>query len=301
MLHKHLVLLSTFNGEEYLEELLESLTRLDNVNLTLIVRDDGSWDKTPNILASYMDALNMEIQIGGNIGANESFKQLMTLALDRDFDYISFCDQDDIWEPSKLQRATEFLEESQKSLYASKRKIMNYQGKQLGVFPSFEVFTGDEKSILENVCAGCTMVIKRKHFEEMMLLGLPKIRGSYDHILYNMSAILNEVIFDQESRIFYRIHSANTVGINKNFRLSFKNKSLELADKIRTSVQIKNVMEDRLSGQYRQTIDVITQCSQIHKRILAFSKLPKLRQSWIDDVMIKIYLIVFQKEIISKL
>ena len=298
---KYLILLSTFNGEKYLSELLESLVKQQNAKCLIIVRDDGSIDQTLQILISFSGLLDIEVHVGENLGADASFKLLMKLALNRDFDYLAFCDQDDIWEPSKLQRAAEFIEKSQKSLYASKRKMVNYQGKYLRIFPSYEVVVDNKKSILENVCAGCTMVIKRQHFEEMMKLGLPEIRGSYDHILYNMSINLNEVIFDQESRIFYRIHSANAVGIRKKFKLPIENTSFELAAKIRTSLQINNVMGDYVNGQYREIINAIAKRSHIHKRILVFSKLPKLRQNWFDDIIIKIYLFVFQKEIISKL
>lgn len=47
------VLLSTYNGEKYLRELLDSVFNQKDVNLTLFVRDDGSSDKTVQILEKY--------------------------------------------------------------------------------------------------------------------------------------------------------------------------------------------------------------------------------------------------------
>ena len=49
------VLLSTYNGEKYLSEQLESLSRQDKVNLSVFIRDDGSSDNTINIIKDYIE------------------------------------------------------------------------------------------------------------------------------------------------------------------------------------------------------------------------------------------------------
>ena len=48
------VLLSTYNGEKYLSEQLDSLSRQDNVNLSVLIRDDGSSDNTISIIKDYI-------------------------------------------------------------------------------------------------------------------------------------------------------------------------------------------------------------------------------------------------------
>lgn len=301
MLNNFLILLSTFNGDKYIKDLLESLIGQENVKCKILVRDDGSSDKTLEILQSYSNVLNLELHIGENVGANESFKLLMRIAADRDFDYIAFCDQDDIWEPTKLKRASQQLENSEKSLYASRRKLVDHKGKYLRMYPSRTVSISYENSIIENVCAGCTMVLKHDYFKEIMGLGLPQISGSYDHAIYNMSSVLNEGFFDQESRILYRIHSGNAIGIRNKFKLNFIKLQPELLIKIRTSVEVKEIMDSKMSYQQKLTLDSIVVYSKFFKRMSRIFKLPCLRQNKAEDLFLKVYLLLNQKQMINQL
>ena len=52
------VLMSTYNGEKYIKEQIDSILAQDDVNVTLFVRDDGSSDKTVEILKSYCSSEN---------------------------------------------------------------------------------------------------------------------------------------------------------------------------------------------------------------------------------------------------
>ena len=56
--HNILVLLSTFNGEKYLHEQLESIFNQKNVHITLLIRDDGSSDETINIINKFNQQKN---------------------------------------------------------------------------------------------------------------------------------------------------------------------------------------------------------------------------------------------------
>lgn len=49
------VLLSTYNGEKYLEEQLKSLLCQDKIEFMIFVRDDGSTDKTVDILEKWAE------------------------------------------------------------------------------------------------------------------------------------------------------------------------------------------------------------------------------------------------------
>ena len=71
-LPKVCVLLSTYNGENFLPELLESLSRQQDVNVTILARDDGSADHTTDILQNF-SGCDIQIIKGTNKGATESF------------------------------------------------------------------------------------------------------------------------------------------------------------------------------------------------------------------------------------
>lgn len=98
------ILLSTYNGEKYLSEQLDSIFNQTYKNFTLHVRDDGSSDKTLNILKEYRqkhsNIVLYEDEITINRGACNSF---MWLLENVDAQYYMFCDQDDVWFENKIQ------------------------------------------------------------------------------------------------------------------------------------------------------------------------------------------------------
>ena len=49
------VLISTYNGEKYLSEQIESIIRQKGVNVNIFVRDDGSTDKTQELLEQFQN------------------------------------------------------------------------------------------------------------------------------------------------------------------------------------------------------------------------------------------------------
>ena len=106
---KVLVLLSTYNGEKYLREQLDSVLSQEGVDVSLLIRDDGSKDGTINILKEYSAKLNVDYYEGANRGPSESFHDLLLHA--QGYDYYAFCDQDDDWHKDKLRTAVERLEQ----------------------------------------------------------------------------------------------------------------------------------------------------------------------------------------------
>lgn len=114
------VVMSTYNGEKYLKEQIDSILSQEGVDVRLYIRDDGSSDRTTDILASYQEHKNVKIEKGNNLGFAKSF----LTALDEcdEADYYAFSDQDDVWEKDKLSTAIEILEEESQStplLYCS--------------------------------------------------------------------------------------------------------------------------------------------------------------------------------------
>jgi glycosyltransferase involved in cell wall biosynthesis len=105
------ILLSTYNGEKYICEQMDSLLAQDYRNLAIHVRDDGSADNTWAILEDYKNKFPEKIFLykGDNVGYRRSFQWLMYHCDDADL--FSFCDQDDYWYPEKISRAVERLTE----------------------------------------------------------------------------------------------------------------------------------------------------------------------------------------------
>ena len=96
--------MSTFNGEKYLQEQLNSLFNQENIKLDILVRDDNSTDKTKEIL----DRNHIKWYTGKNLKPAKSFFDLIKKS--GDFEYYAFCDQDDVWDNKKLYIAIKKLE-----------------------------------------------------------------------------------------------------------------------------------------------------------------------------------------------
>lgn len=108
------VLLSTYNGEKYLEEQLNSLIKQEDVELRILVRDDGSKDRTHEILDKWQKRGHINWYEGKNKGAAQSFMDLIYNAPEAD--YYAFCDQDDVWLPEKLKVAIDKIRESNEAM-----------------------------------------------------------------------------------------------------------------------------------------------------------------------------------------
>ena len=96
------ILMSTYNGGQYLRQQLDSVLRQTVADFTLLIRDDGSSDNTLEILGQYTDP-RIRLIAGENLGPSGSFFALLEQARQIGAQYVFFCDQDDIWLDNKLE------------------------------------------------------------------------------------------------------------------------------------------------------------------------------------------------------
>ena len=230
------VLLSTYNGEKYLETQLDSLLKQEGVNLSVFVRDDGSTDKTVEIIERYkMNHSNLSFKKGKNIGFVQSFWSLLLESCG--FDYYAFCDQDDYWKPNKLISAIEMLNPNIPMLYTSNVISVNNDFeilKEKG-FP-FEGVLSYADALQRPVLPGCTFV-----WDDLLHQELKKYKGphvAHDWSVYKIASAIGQVVYDENSYILYRIHGNNTIGIESLFT-----KIKKKMDRFLTN-QYKNVKSD---------------------------------------------------------
>lgn len=97
------ILLSTYNGEIYLTEQLDSLIAQTHPHWVLYVRDDGSTDKTVEIIKEYAHKDHRIIPLQDPVahrGPKDSFVWMLSQI---ESDFYMFCDQDDFWLPTKIE------------------------------------------------------------------------------------------------------------------------------------------------------------------------------------------------------
>lgn len=221
------ILMSTYNGEKYLREQLDSIlaqktvlkgkekNSRETIDISLFIRDDGSTDGTVDILEEYYRKYPKITYIRGrNKGACQSFFELLQKA-DKDADYIAFSDQDDVWNENKIRRAVGSLLKYQEipAMYAGDLEIVNENLETIrisentddGFRPSFG------NALIENICTGCTIVINKKLYD-MVVRELPKHAYMHDWWLYMTASCFGKVLYDRETFIKYRQHGENTVG-----------------------------------------------------------------------------------------
>ncbi len=233
------VLLSTYNGENFLKEQLDSILNQSGVLVELFIRDDGSKDSTLEMLTAYAEKYNnIHVLIEENVGVGNSFMNLLYY-VGNGYDYYSFADQDDIWEENKLFEAVSMLSQSDMSLYASNQECVDKYGNSLGLRYGLDsIIHLDPVAILEkNMLAGCTMVFKRSLYEiitdKKSRPTQELLRNRLHDVWVAMTASINGgILYDERSFIKYRQHENNVVGANNNgFVKKFKEKSEKVFNK----------------------------------------------------------------------
>lgn len=211
------VLMSTYNGEKYIREQIDSILNQKNVDLDIMVRDDGSSDCTTKILNEYQKKGRLKWYTGKNLKPARSFLDLLKKC--GNYDYYAFADQDDYWENDKLERAISKLnkyDSNSGKLYIS---CLNVVDSNLNfLYKSFIPTKINLKNeMIKNYATGCTMVFddKLKQITEKYNCDYVAMHDSY---IYRI-ALLNKscVYIDQESRIRYRQHENNVLGMKHGF------------------------------------------------------------------------------------
>lgn len=216
------VIMSTYNGEKYLREQIESIICQKDIHVITYVRDDGSTDRTIDILKTYCGK-DFFFVAGKNCGAKTSFLKALYTAPTAD--YYAFADQDDVWDEDKLICAVKAIKNVEKDypnkevLYSGRTRLVD---EKLNVLinqnkhkPTISLVSGFLKGQTNN-SAGCTMVFNR---------ALKNIISTYSPTIFPMHdvwvkevclAIGGKVIYDSNPHMSYRQHATNTVGGKRN-------------------------------------------------------------------------------------
>lgn len=105
------IVMTSYNGEKYICEQLDSIRKQKLIADEVIIRDDGSTDGTINLVNSYIEKYGLEtwqfIYGQQNVGWKRNFYEAITMAQG---DYIFLCDQDDIWHEDKVESIVNVME-----------------------------------------------------------------------------------------------------------------------------------------------------------------------------------------------
>ncbi len=299
------ILMSTYNGEKYLNEQIDSILNqtigLDN--LSILARDDGSSDNTIEILKLYKSQHpnNFDFFIGENLGPCYSFLDLVAKA-DANYDYFAFSDQDDYWKPEKLEKALDIIVHKNNKipqLYSSKYTVVDCNLNKIEGQNAKKVnFTSFENSLIENVATGCTEVFNKEMLVLLNKVNESKVKGFFMHdwVLYMLGTSLGEYTYDSNEYLLYRQHENNVLGasrgkfnnIKRKIKLFLKYNSGDIIRK--NNKAFFEVYGTLISKDIRLVLEQFSDKSFKNNIKLALNKQIK-RQKYIDELIFKLLII----------
>lgn len=289
---KVLILLSTYNGEKYLRQLLDSILAQTYKNIYIYVRDDGSRDSTPSILYEYENkSNNFRVEYGKNIGASKSFFYLLEHC-DLNFDYFAFADQDDIWQPYKIERALNLLEKNDKKikLYCSPTTLVDSNLQIIRVNSSAGVRVSVGNAVIENIACGCTMVFSKNLLEIIRKNGIPEHMYMHDWLVYIIGSVYGAVLMDDKNYIFYRQHENNTIGNTLTLKQTFVKRCTRLSE-LAVNVQLQTAELIEMYPLEKEQLEVLSlvKSRSLLNRIKMVLSRKIYRQNKFDNFLYKFY------------
>ncbi|MEY4383524.1 MAG: putative glycosyltransferase EpsE [Bacteroidota bacterium] len=234
------VALCTYNGEKFLKAQLESILQQSLPVDEIIICDDGSTDKTLDIVHQVQASTATPIQLyqnSENLGSSRNFEQCVKHCSG---DYIFLSDQDDLWKNHKVERIMQLFHQHKDWMAVfSNAQIINQQGEYLGntAFDEIE-FT---EALQENwkagqafhillrgyVVTGATLAIRKEIVPQVFPTPNLIKELIHDGWIALFLSIHQQIGFTNECLIDYRTHASQQVGFGK------KGKKITLFDRFK--------------------------------------------------------------------
>lgn len=206
------VLMSTYNGEQYLDRQLQSLANQTVAeNMDLYIRDDGSTDKTLDIIGRWKDTLKIVLIQGQNLGPAMSFWSML-ISQEIKADYYAFCDQDDIWDKYKLEQGiSQISQVDGAALWCSNCRIIDKEGKVIvdRMNKEIPIFTIPAQLVC-GTTQGCAMVINNL-LRDCIIKKRITVVPMHDFVVMTYAIAFGTVIYDERPFFSYRVHENNVV------------------------------------------------------------------------------------------
>ena len=215
------ILLAAYNGGDYIRQQIESILLQRHINWSVFVNIDKSEDNTESIVREFegsdsrISLLKTEVTFGS---AGKNFYDLLKNAPVDQYDFVAFCDQDDIWQPEKLLEGLLILKGGSFSGYSSSVTAFYPSGIEKYIKKSYPQKSFDYK--FESAGPGCTYIFDKKIALKVRstLLNHPHIENNFyyhDWLVYFTARNDNESWYiDARAFMLYRQHENNDTGAN---------------------------------------------------------------------------------------
>ena len=241
------ILLATYNGGEFIDKQIKSLVTQDrddlDIDLRLIIRDDGSTDNTLDIIKKRLEYYRakrenpMEVRIlDDSTPTGSPSGNFMKLLNVTNADYVMFSDQDDMWYRRKVKTTFECMKrleakygETTPLMVHTDLSLMDESGKKIaqsfyeyqklpiqkpsksGSGSSFSLDSLN-RLLIQNTVTGCTVMMNKAAADLLRKAPVSEMVLMFDHYAAILVAATGHIAFVDEPLIRYRQHGGNMVG-----------------------------------------------------------------------------------------
>jgi hypothetical protein len=248
------VLVDTYNHEAFIEEAIQSVLEQDfpTAEREILVVDDGSTDRTPELLRRFEPEIRVLRKVNGgqgsafNLGIPECRGEI-----------IAFLDGDDWWTPRKLRRTTDFLaaepdvgivghgilevSESGAARCATPEKQERLRLDRLAAARVFRL----RKSYL-----GTSRMTMRSSVARKILPVPEALIFEADEYLFTLAATISDLAILPEALTYYRQHGANLYNAGGGNLQGLRRKQAvmaALAEALRRELPLRGVPDDAVA------------------------------------------------------
>lgn len=268
------ILMSTYNGERYIDEQIKSLQKQTFENWHLYIRDDGSSDDTKDIIKRIcrVDPRITLIDDGENLRPARSFLRLVDQI---EADFYFFCDQDDFWLKNKLQIMIDEIEKQDNSIpqvvYCNLKCVdQNLVSQKYGFDDLIGKISGKNRFI-GNDMPGCVMLFN-KATRDLVNKYKPNYKNitMHDWWIALIAETFGQVHFVDKRLIYYRQHGDNTLGAGKagsTFKKLFQRNLIEKQKRLVRESYLQNMsfreaFNPILPADTKKMLDDMAKCLQ---------------------------------------
>jgi glycosyltransferase involved in cell wall biosynthesis len=216
--------MGTKDGAAYIGEQLQSLLAQSWPLVDLWVSDDGSADATTAIVETWRSRWtkgSLTLLQGPKKGFAANFRS-MIIDPRIDSDYYAFCDQDDVWEPDRLESAIRWMEGEDTEtplLFCSRTATISQTGVPAGYSPLFRRPPSFRNALVQSIAGGNTMLFNHAARQLLAKASARTEFVSHDWWAYLIvTAAGGKVRYEPRPLVRYRQHAANLVGANVSWR-----------------------------------------------------------------------------------
>ncbi|MFI4957141.1 MAG: glycosyltransferase family 2 protein [Gammaproteobacteria bacterium] len=295
------IILCTYNGERFLNEQLESFSRQTFTDWALFVYDDGSTDRTSELIAQFEQAQPHHVIHWKPNAQKRGFAQNFLNGIGStpgEFDFYALSDQDDVWCESKLSRAVDYLRtapEGIPAVYCSRTTLVDADMKPIGLSSLFRRPPSFQNALVQSIAGGNTMVLNKAARALLLSADTHADIVSHDWLIYQLvTGAGGKVYYDLQPELLYRQHGANIIGSNLGFFARLYRMTNLFNGSFKTWMDKNLVVLQRnkqlLSTEHQLLLAVFLKCREESWscRPFTFCKLGLYRQKSIDNLALYI-------------